>query len=235
MLGGSGGGNSSLIASAGSLIAISGDIGGSTRIPAFFCGVFGHCTTPNLVPTDKHWPPYPEGRLQLLSYGPTVRYASDLKTSLKVFLGPNVSKLSLDESVDLSRLKIYYMYDINDPLLSPVSSQTKKGIDNCVLHLQSLGATAQQINLDKFEHSFLIWQSFMKVDGVVPFAEELTNRSDAISPFLEFIKSIYGGSQHTIEAICTAVFDRHSPSDQVLQKYRNIGQELKREIHELLG
>ena len=71
------------------------------------------------------------------------------------------------------------MYDINDPLLSPLSSETKKGIDNCVQHLQSLGATAQQINLDKFDHSFLIWQSFMKVEGVTPLAQELTNRKGA--------------------------------------------------------
>ena len=216
-------------------MAVSGDIGGSTRIPAFFCGVFGHCTTPQLVPTDKHWPPYPEGRLKLLSYGPTVRYASDLKTALKVFLGPNVSKLRLDENVDLSQLKVYYMYEINDPLLSRVSSETKKGIDRCVQHLQSLGATVREITLDKLEHSFLIWQSFMRVEGITPFAEEMTNRNGAISPFLELIKSVYGGSEHTIEAICTAIFDANPPSDEVLQKAIKIGNELKREVHQLLG
>ena len=222
-------------ASAGSIIAISGDIGGSTGIPAFFCGVFGHCTTPQLVPTDKHWPPYPEGRLKLLSYGPTVRYASDLKTSLKVFLGPNVTKLRLDESVDLSQIKVYYMYEINDPLLSRVSSESKKGIDNCVQHLQSLGATVKEVNLDKFENSFLIWQSFMRVKDVIPFAEEITNRKGAISPFLELIKSVYGGSEHTIEAIFTAIFDAHPPNKEVLQKAIKIGEELKSEVHQLLG
>ena len=204
-------------------------------MPAFFCGVFGHCTTPEVVPTDNHWPPYPEGRLKILSYGPTVRYATDLKTTLKVFAGPNISKLKLDERVDFSQLKVYYMYEINDPLLTPVSAQTKRGIDNCVQHLQSLGATAQEINLDRFQHSFLIWQSFMKVEGVIPFKEEITNRNGAINPYLELIKSVYGGSEHTIEAICSAIFDDNPPSDEVLQKAREIGHELKSEVHQLLG
>ncbi|XP_054156891.1 fatty-acid amide hydrolase 2-A-like [Oppia nitens] len=233
--GGSTGGNASLIAAAGSIVGIASDIGGSTRIPCFYCGVFGHCTTPELVPTDNHWPPYPEKRLKMLSYGPMVRYAVDIKPVLKVFLGDNVTKLKLDETVDLSKLKIYYMYEINDPLVSRVSPQIHKAIDDCVNHLKSLGATIQEINLKQFEHSFLIWQSSMRVDGITPFAEELTNRTGKINPMMELLKSIYGGSEHSLEAICVSVFDANPPKDDVLVKYKQLGEELKSELHKLLG
>lgn len=36
------GGEGALLASAGSVIGIGNDIGGSIRIPAFFNGIFGH-------------------------------------------------------------------------------------------------------------------------------------------------------------------------------------------------
>lgn len=39
------GGESALIAAAGSVIGIGTDLGGSIRLPAFFTGIFGHKPT----------------------------------------------------------------------------------------------------------------------------------------------------------------------------------------------
>lgn len=39
------GGEAALIASAGSVIGLGTDLGGSIRIPAFFSGIFGHKPT----------------------------------------------------------------------------------------------------------------------------------------------------------------------------------------------
>jgi len=164
-----------------------------------------------------------------------VRYASDMKPMLKVLLGDKASALKLDESVDLSKLKVYYMFQINDPLLTPVSAETRKGISDVIQHLKSLGATVQEIHLKQFEHSFLIWQSSMRVEGVTPFGEELTNRSGPINPFLELFKSIYGGSEHSLEAICVSIFDANPPKDEVLRKFKALGEELKTELHKVLG
>lgn len=47
--GGSSGGEAALIASAGSVVGIGSDIGGSIRMPAFFNGVFGLKPTPGTV------------------------------------------------------------------------------------------------------------------------------------------------------------------------------------------
>ena len=71
--GGSTGGNASLMSSAGGLVGVSSDIGGSIRIPGLFCGVYGHCCSVETVPLDIQWPPYAESRKKLVSYGPMTR------------------------------------------------------------------------------------------------------------------------------------------------------------------
>lgn len=54
-VGGSSGGEASLLAAGGSPMGIGTDIGGSIRIPAFMCGVFGHKPTSHLISTrGKH-------------------------------------------------------------------------------------------------------------------------------------------------------------------------------------
>lgn len=48
-VGGSSGGESSILAACGSPMGIGTDIGGSCRIPAFMCGVFGHKISCDIV------------------------------------------------------------------------------------------------------------------------------------------------------------------------------------------
>jgi fatty acid amide hydrolase 2 len=54
--GGSSGGEGAAVGSGGSPFGVGSDIGGSIRVPAFFCGVFGHKPSPGLVPNTDHYP-----------------------------------------------------------------------------------------------------------------------------------------------------------------------------------
>lgn len=60
------------------------DIGGSIRMPAFFNGVFGHKPSPGIVSNAGQFPNAAPGGQDLLSTGPICRYATDLRTVLKV-------------------------------------------------------------------------------------------------------------------------------------------------------
>lgn len=88
-------------------------------MPAFFCGIFGHKTTPGrtknhphlqlsltfvlmrllcaegVVSSENQYPPASGRQDEYLSLGPMCRYAEDLKPLLRIMAGPNASKYVL--------------------------------------------------------------------------------------------------------------------------------------------
>lgn len=59
----------------------------------------------------------------MVSSGPIVKHSEDLIPLTKVFLGSNVSKLKLDEPVDVRNLKFYYMTKNNDNRCSTIRAE----------------------------------------------------------------------------------------------------------------
>jgi amidase len=90
--GGSSGGSAAAVAAGLSYLCVGSDLGGSIRIPASFCGVYGHKPSLKLVPTSGHIPPYP-GKISSDSNpgvrGPIARSAADLKIAVSVLGGPD--------------------------------------------------------------------------------------------------------------------------------------------------
>jgi amidase len=88
--GGSSGGAAAALAAGMIPLEFGSDIGGSIRIPAAFCGVYGHKPSFNLVPAKGHQPPGTEGGVgvELAVVGPMARTASDLELALGVVAGP---------------------------------------------------------------------------------------------------------------------------------------------------
>jgi amidase len=89
--GGSSGGGAAALAAGMIPLEFGSDIGGSIRVPAHFCGVYGHKPTFDLVPQTGHAPPGFEGPsagVQFGVIGPLARSADDLQLAMNVLAGP---------------------------------------------------------------------------------------------------------------------------------------------------
>jgi fatty acid amide hydrolase 2 len=241
--GGSTGGGAAVVAYAGSVLQLGGDIGGSIRMPCFFNGVWGHKPTPFIVDCSGHYPVIDIERQKFLGLGPITRYASDLMPMFKVMAGEESLKNNLpdiDDPVDISKLKIYYMLDCKDPLSISVKPEIKAAIMSLVHHLRTVqGCHTEEVFFKEFqEGQELFLQNFriMRPDHP-PFEEAMTDFKGKANLPLEFFKKLFNQSDHTLVTLLLALNDKvvrkTSPSGR--QKWVEKLQKLKTDFYKKLG
>ncbi|KAL1417554.1 hypothetical protein MTO96_026771, partial [Rhipicephalus appendiculatus] len=134
--GGSSGGEGSLLASAGSLIGLGTDIGGSVRIPSAYCGIFGHKPTAGVVPNTGLLPDVGENLEQYNCVGPMTRFAEDLPLLLKVLSGKSTDVFRLNEKVNLKTVKLHYMDNEGSLYISRVVPDARRAVRRVVQYLK---------------------------------------------------------------------------------------------------
>ena len=89
--GGSSGGPAAAVAAGLCALDLGSDLGGSIRMPAGYCGVYGLRPSAGLVPVRGHIPPRPGDLLapDLAVIGPLTRGARDLELVLDAIAGPD--------------------------------------------------------------------------------------------------------------------------------------------------
>lgn len=93
--GGSSGGSAAALAAGLTGLEIGTDIGGSIRVPAHFCGVFGHKPTFGLCANYSDPKTSPAAAIDIAVLGPMARSAQDLAVSLDQLAGPDPDETSL--------------------------------------------------------------------------------------------------------------------------------------------
>ena len=88
--GGSTGGGAAALAAGLTPLEVGSDIGGSIRVPAAFCGLYGHRPSETALPRSGQFPfqPVPNPLTLMGVQGPLARSAHDLELALDVLAGP---------------------------------------------------------------------------------------------------------------------------------------------------
>jgi amidase len=93
--GGSSGGSAAALAAGLTGFEIGSDIGGSIRVPAHFCGVFGHKPTFGLLPNYGDPTTSAAAGVDIAVIGPLSRSAADLAVALDLLAGPDPDETGL--------------------------------------------------------------------------------------------------------------------------------------------
>jgi amidase len=90
--GGSTGGGAAAVAAGLTPLGFGADFAGSIRVPAVFCGIYGHRPSQNTVPGRGHFPGSNRPTIipRMAVQGPLARSAEDLELALDVIAGPDV-------------------------------------------------------------------------------------------------------------------------------------------------
>lgn len=210
-VGGSSGGEAALISSAASLIGVTTDIAGSSRLPAAFVGVFGHKPSPFTVSPYGHNPSCEdESWGNFFTPGAMCRYAEDLPLLLRAMHDPEGTPLTLDSPVNLTELKYYYM-DNDGPtgLTQPIEPDIKAAIAGVVNHFN-----AQKVKLKR-----LIWSldiSMCKMLRMKDIETIYTQQKDGAPNATigkELLKYLFGCSDSDLPSVAIG------PMQHIIQNY----------------
>jgi amidase len=149
--GGSTGGGAAALAAGLSFLEPGSDIGGSIRVPAHFCGVYGHKPTIGVIPQRGHIPPPPgvQGPPPVLPVvGPLARSAGDLLTAMEVMGGPDEDEARAYRwtmpPARRTRLTDYRIGFVLDDPACPVSSDVREVLARVVDGLRKAGVTLEE-------------------------------------------------------------------------------------------
>lgn len=228
--GGSTGGEAALLTSAGAVIGIGTDIGGSIRIPSAFCGIYGHKPSRDVV---SNWGsfPYcqmfpdkkdPRPTLQFVSTGPMCRYAEDLPLLLKVLSG-NDNRIKLDEKVDFRKVKVYYMKEMPG-MFNGSRPDVKKAIVKASKHFEDeFGIKATPLCIEELKCALQMWLAKFTEVGAPPIQTNLAHGKGSINIWWELFKSFFQLSNHTFPLLFFSAISKSGKGKnyhKALEKYR---------------
>lgn len=232
--GGSSGGEAALLASAGSVVGIGSDLGGSIRMPCNFCGLFGHKPTPFTVSIRGLYPRVKGPREKLLGVGPMTRYACDLAPMLKIMAGKEAHKLRLDDRVDLKKLRVYYVEDLGDPMAAKCDEEILDRLRQAADFLASKSADeqpAEKVEFEEFSHGFFLWSA----NAPTIEQQEAEARNEPFAPAREIAKKCVGKSEHSYRSIAHETSKQLNMDQSDNMDLREKAEELRKKFNELVG
>lgn len=247
--GGSSGGEAATVAVGGVPFGLGSDLGGSIRIPAAFCGVFGHKPTHGLLPLTGHYPVYASGpdadRNRFNPYvtlGPLTRTARDLMPLLRIMAGPddidpNAEDLPLGDpaAVDWTGRKVLLLEDPRIHLTARAAPKIRSAVGVAARRLQERGACLDSLPPDFFRRAVDLWFAALQSLEGTPITE-LLGCGQRIHPLREILRWALRRPRHTLPALLFVVGEGlFQKSEPRMRRLLGVGRRLGEELAGLLG
>ena len=238
-VGGSSGGEAALLGAGAAPFGLGSDVGGSIRMPAFFCGVFGHKPTGGLVPNGGQFPNASNEASRYLTTGPMCRRAADLAPLLRILAGPPHEvprslpwRLGDPDRVSAKGLRVFVVPD-NGWL--PVAPSLRAAQQRAADALVARGATVEERPIEGLRDSLPIWSSMLRLAGGPSF-KSLMGGGPPVPAGRELLRWALGRSPHTLPAIGLGLLESLeglAPGRSAHWMRRGLA--LRRELSDLLG
>ncbi len=219
--GGSSGGEGAIIGAGASLFGIAGEVGGSIRIPASFCGIFGHKPTNKTIPLTGHYPLYPDtaaeftgNRYPFTTHGILCRRAEDLAPLLATLIGEdgidretgttrNLAKVRAGLTTNFTHIesfwktkKVWLMPQPYMKLVSPTTQEVARAVHLAGETFADLGAHIDELPATLFQDAFSMWTARMgSIQG--PALAETIGGGQAPAVVKEALAIMRGTAQYT--------------------------------------
>lgn len=235
--GGSSGGEGAAVGSGGSVFGVAADIGGSIRVPALFCGVFGHKPSAGLVPNTGLWPSAEGEAERLLAVGPLTRRAEDLLPLLRIMAGPDgwdsrAVELELGDpsKVSLDGLSVTV---VEDSSYRPMARELRDARERAVGALASAGARVRRVSLPSWRSALLPFLAALQDTG--SGATRVTSLlKEAGESAISLPALLFGRGRHTLPTRLTVLAEAlpagGSTRDKLLARATELADELVQAI-----
>lgn len=226
--GGSSGGESAAIAAGLSAAGFGSDGGGSVRVPAHFCGIYGLKPTPGVIPRTGHWPAClgPSALLGLV--GPMARSAEDLELLLRLTAGtehhdPSSAPVSV-EAPSQAELLVTRIGWFTDNGIVPVTPETTAAVEHAARLLAEAGFAVEHYRPTDLEAAHEVWWTLFGVAGAALVKPLTAGREHDLHPVTrELLAGGAEASAMTFEEFLNAWVTRDRLRSKLLaqmEKYR---------------
>jgi len=168
--GGSSGGSAAAMAAGLSALALGSDIGGSIRVPAAFCGVYGHRPSETLLPRNGEFPfpPMPNSAVVMAVQGPITRSAPDLELALSILAGPDIGE-DVAWRVELPAPRRERLADFRVGVLPAIpwitlDDRIASALEDLATRLDKLGCTVTRVQPDglgDWKEHYLLYRTLL--------------------------------------------------------------------------
>jgi len=171
--GGSSGGEGALIGAGASPLGLSGDLGGSIRLPAHFCGVQGIKPTNFRLPREGTVETFRGMESLIYQPGPMARRVEDLELALSIMVENKAPQATTppvpwqgSATVDLSKLRVGYYIDDG---YFPPSPAMARAVELAIQALRDLGVQVEPLPPPDMEEAMALYLGLMGADGGLDF------------------------------------------------------------------